>query len=74
MLLLTHAAQKMKFSIKDFFSKCDSDLVTFTEKIFNVKLHCNPVPAVGTRRKQNVTKASSQKHQIDRIKPKMTRS
>ena len=35
-------AQKMKFSVKDFFSKCDqfpADLVTFTEKIFNGKLH-----------------------------------
>ena len=34
----------MKFSIKDFFSKCDqirmfpADLVTFTEKIVNGKL------------------------------------
>ena len=27
----------MKFSIKDFFSKCD--LVTFTEVILNRKLH-----------------------------------
>ena len=37
-------AQKMKFRIKDFFSKCDqirsaADLVTFTEEIFNAKLH-----------------------------------
>ena len=31
-------AQKMKFSIKGFFSKCDH-LVTFTEEIFNGKLH-----------------------------------
>ena len=40
----------MKFSIKDFFSKCENvkssgtaDLVTFTEKILNGKLHflCN---------------------------------
>ena len=33
---------KMKFSIKDFFSKCDqetADLVTFTEEIVNGKLH-----------------------------------
>ena len=35
----------MKFSIKDFFSECNqtlrklADLVTFTEEIFNVKLH-----------------------------------
>ena len=35
----------MKFSIKDFFSKCDpspqfpADLVTFTEDILNGKLH-----------------------------------
>ena len=34
-------AQKMKFSIKDFFSKCDQirRLVTFTEEILNGKLH-----------------------------------
>ena len=36
-------AQKMKFSIKNFFSKCDVydvyDLVTFTEEILNGKLH-----------------------------------
>ena len=37
-------AQKMKFSIKDFFSKCDQirmetvDLVKFTEEILNGKL------------------------------------
>ena len=34
----------MKFSIKDFFSKCDqirrtADTVTFTEEILNGKLH-----------------------------------
>ena len=33
----------MKFSIKDFFSKCDqirsADLVTFTEEILNGKIH-----------------------------------
>ena len=36
-------AKKTKFSIKDFFSKCDqtrsTDLVTFTEEILNGKLH-----------------------------------
>ena len=41
-------AQKMKFSIKDFFNKCNQirsflqfpvDLVTFTEEILNGKLH-----------------------------------
>ena len=35
-------AQKTKFSIKDFFSKCDqiwSNLVTFTQEILNGKLH-----------------------------------
>ena len=43
-----HTAQKMKFSVKDFFSKCDQiripeDLVTFTEEILNEKFHflCN---------------------------------
>ena len=30
-------AQKMKFSIKDFFKKCD--LVTFTEEILKGKIH-----------------------------------
>ena len=41
-----HTAQKMTFSIKDFFSKCDfrflpfpADLITFTEEILNGKLH-----------------------------------
>ena len=41
-----YTAQKMNFSIKDFFSKCDQirrklpiDLVTFTEEIINRKLH-----------------------------------
>ena len=31
----------MKFSIKDFFGKCEetADLFTFTEEIFNEKLH-----------------------------------
>ena len=38
----TVAAQKMKFSIKDFFIKCDqiqfpTDLVAFTEEILNGK-------------------------------------
>ena len=38
-------AQKTKFPIKDFFSKCDQirsftvDLVSFTEEILNVQLH-----------------------------------
>ena len=42
-VLLT--AQKMKFSIKNFFSKCDqihsltAGLVTFTEEILHRKLH-----------------------------------
>ena len=43
-----NTVQKLKFSIKDFFSKCDqicsllqetADLVTFTEEILNGKLH-----------------------------------
>ena len=41
--LKERTAQKMKFSIKDFFSKCfpqeTADLVTFTEEILNGKLH-----------------------------------
>ena len=41
----TGIAQKIKFFIKDFFSKCDqirrkpADLVTFTEEILYGKLH-----------------------------------
>ena len=42
----TGAAQKMKCSIKDFFSKCDQirrklllKKITFTEEILNGKLH-----------------------------------
>ena len=40
--------QKIKFSVKDFFNKCDQilkktvDLVTFTEEILNGKLHICP--------------------------------
>ena len=40
-----YPAQKMKFSIKDFFSKCDQirrflvTLVTFTEEVLNGKLY-----------------------------------
>ena len=46
---LNYTAQKMKFSIKDFFSKCDqirrkilqfpADLIPFTEKALNGKLY-----------------------------------
>ena len=35
-------AQKMKFSIKDFFSKCyqfPADLIAFTDEILNGNLH-----------------------------------
>ena len=41
-MYLLYTAQKMKFFINDFFSKCDqirADLVTFTEKIINEKFH-----------------------------------
>ena len=37
-----HCAKKVKFCIKDFFSKCDqfpADSVTFTEEVLNGKLH-----------------------------------
>ena len=35
-----NTAQKIKFSIRDFLSKCDhADLVTFSEEILNGKLH-----------------------------------
>ena len=37
--ILPCTEQKMKFSIKGFFSKCDQIQVTFTEEIFNGKLH-----------------------------------
>ena len=43
--MLPYTAQKKKFSIKDFSSKCDqirsflADLVTFTEEILNRKLN-----------------------------------
>ena len=47
-VFITSTAQKMKFSIKDFFSKFDQirrklDLVSFTQEILNGKLHflCN---------------------------------
>ena len=45
---LSFTVQKMKFSIKDFFSECDQilqwmwptlDLITITEEILNGKLH-----------------------------------
>ena len=40
---MLYTAQKMKFSIKDFFSKCDqirtADFVTFTEEIRDKKLN-----------------------------------
>ena len=35
---ITFTAQKMRFSIKDLFSKCEN-LVTFTEEILNGTLH-----------------------------------
>ena len=45
-VLVVTLHKKIKFSIKNFFSKCDqmrpnfpADLVTFTEKILNEKLH-----------------------------------
>ena len=42
-LLATAAAQEMKISIKDFFSKCDQ--ILFTEEILKGKLHflCNAI-------------------------------
>ena len=41
---VSRTAQKIKFCIKHFFSKCDQirrklDLVTFTEEMLNAKLH-----------------------------------
>ena len=37
-LAFNGTAREMKFSIKDFFSKC-ANLVTFTEEILDGKLH-----------------------------------
>ena len=47
--------QKMKFFIKDFFSKCDhihspSDLVTFTEEFLNWKLYFLPSVLIAVTR------------------------
>ena len=41
LLGLTSTAQKIKFSIKDFFSICEEpvDLVTFTGEVLHGKLH-----------------------------------
>ena len=41
MLIEKTLHKKMKFSINDFFSKCEltADLITFTEEILNGKLH-----------------------------------
>ena len=45
LLIILDTVQKIKFSMKDFFSKCDeirkkpADLVTFTEEILYRKLH-----------------------------------
>ena len=40
---MIQTAQKMKFTIEGFFSKCDqihrANLVTFTEEILNGKFH-----------------------------------
>ena len=36
---LHYTEQKMRFSVKDFFSTFPADLITFTEEIFNGKLH-----------------------------------
>ena len=48
---VTTTAQKMQFSIKGFFSKCDqirstADLVTFTEEIVNEKLHFSCIVSI----------------------------
>ena len=50
--IITSYSQKIKFSIKDFFSKCGqlqcpTDLVTFTEEILNRKLHFLCSVAIG---------------------------
>ena len=38
-LKMTNTAQKMKFSIKDFLSKCDQIRRLFTAEILDGKLH-----------------------------------
>ena len=50
--IINSYSQKIKFSIKDFFSKCGqlqcpTDLVTFTEEILNRKLHFLCSVAIG---------------------------
>ena len=53
---IVHTGQKMKFSIKDFFSKCDQtrsfpvNLVKFTEEILNWKLNFFCSISVGATR------------------------
>ena len=50
--------EKMKFSIKNFFSTCDTaDLVTFTEEIVNGRLFfCAAILSqIGIRKLQNIT-------------------
>ena len=56
-VVIEFAAQKMKFSVKEFLSKLGQirkslvDLVTFTEEILNGKLHflCSDFLALNSR-------------------------
>ena len=60
---MVRIAQKMKFFIKDLFSKCDEirkkivELVTFTEEILNGKLHFvysdGNTTIIGTKNERN---------------------
>ena len=46
---LLHCTKQMKFSVRVFFNKCDTpDLVTYTSKISNRKLHflCSATKAI----------------------------
>ena len=59
--MASFTAQKIKFSVKDLFSKCDqircADLVKFTEEIFNDKLFCAVLDAVCLKMVKHTLKA-----------------
>ena len=75
MFIPSSTAQKIKFSIKDFFSKCDqmqqfpADLVTFTEETLNGKFHflCSVVLSKSGSVKIIPVMKSSRKRSADRL-------
>ena len=68
----------MKFSIKDFFSKCDqihgfdqtADLVTFTEEILKEKLHflCSVVAFKGLSVVRNCVRLESEPSNLSLVR------